>query len=159
MLNKVSFIGHLGRDPEIRIIGSTGASAASFSVAATERWKDKSTGEMREETEWLRCTAFDRLAEIVGQYLVKGSLIYVEGPLKTRKYVDKDGVEKQITECRVMTMKMLGGKGDRQDAQHEAQPSARAPAKPPTARVPIARTATAQAAPTSWEDMDSDIPF
>lgn len=133
MINKVIFGGRLGRDVEMRYLPS-GDAVANFSIASSEKWRDKQSGDMKEETEWLRCNAFGKLAEICGQYLKKGSLVYVEGKLKTRKWTDKDGVEKQSTECKVEVMKMLGGKDDNQQA---------APSKP------------AQ----DFYDLDSDIPF
>lgn len=124
MLNKVQFIGHLGRDPETRHMPN-GTAVCNFSVASSERWKDKQ-GEQQERTEWLRCSAFDRLAEICGEYLRKGSLVYVEGSLQTRKYEDKDGTERYVTECRLREMKMLGGKPEREEAQPPARPRAAA---------------------------------
>lgn len=160
MLNKVQFIGHLGRDPELRSTPN-GAQVCTFSVASTEKWKDKASGERREETEWLRCTAFDRLAEVCGEYLAKGSLVYVEGRLKTRKYKDKDGTERSITECRVNEMKML------RDAPQDEAP-APAPARqaaPPQRSAPQQRSAPAQrqsrpsGGGTGFDDMEDDIPF
>lgn len=157
MLNKVQFIGHLGRDPELRSTPN-GAQVCTFSVASTEKWKDKASGERREETEWLRCTAFDRLAEVCGEYLTKGSLVYVEGRLKTRKYKDKDGNERSITECRVNEMKML------RDAEHHDEAPAPAPARQ---AAPAQRSAPQRSAPaqrqsrpsTGFDDMEDDIPF
>ena len=159
MLNKVTFIGHLGRDPETRYMTS-GVAVSSFSVASTEKWKDKSTGEQKEETEWLRCSAFDKLAEIVGQYLKKGSLVYVEGALKTRKYTDSDGIEKFSTECRVTTMKMLGGRPQGDDYNAGGQQSSRAPAQRPAPSEQGGRAARpAQRPAPNFADMDDDIPF
>ena len=169
MLNKIQFIGHLGRDAELRNLPS-GVAVCNFSVASTERWKDKQTGEQQEKTEWLRCNAFDKLAEICGEYLRKGSLVYVEGSLQTRKFNDKDGNEQTSVECKLVSMKMLGGKpeGDagggrgqqqeRQPAQgrqqqQEAPQARRAPARTPAARQDNGRPST------GFDDMDNDIPF
>ena len=115
-LNKVHIIGHLGRDPEIRYMPS-GDAMANVAVATSEQWKDKATGEKREATEWHRVVVFGKLAEIIGQYLKKGSLVYFEGKLKTRKWTDKDGVEKYATEIVADQMQMLGSRqGQAQDS-------------------------------------------
>ncbi len=162
MLNQMQVIGHLGRDPEIRYLNS-GAAVCSFTVATTEKWKDKE-GNPCEETEWHRVSCFDKLAEICGQYLTKGSLVFVEGKLKTRKYTDKDGVEKSTTEIQCKEMKMLGGRPQGDDSQRQAPqqrqaaPQQRQPA--PQQRQPAARAPARQAPPSSgFDDMDSDIPF
>lgn len=110
-LNKVILIGNTGKDPEIRYMPN-GKQVASFSIATSESWKDKATGEKKESTEWHNCTAFDKLAEIIGQYVKKGQSLYVEGRIKTEKYTGKDGAEKYSTKIVVNEMKMLGGKGD-----------------------------------------------
>ncbi|WP_300733807.1 single-stranded DNA-binding protein [Pseudomonas sp.] len=107
MLNKVQVIGHLGNDPEVRYTAS-GAAITNISVASTEKWKDKQGAE-QSETEWFRITFFGRLAEIAGQYLKKGSLVYVDGKLKTTKYTDKNGIERYSTDVIAREMKMLGG--------------------------------------------------
>ena len=106
-LNKVILIGNTGKDPEIRYMPN-GKPVASFSIATSESWKDKATGEKKDSTEWHNCTAFDKLAEIIGQYVKKGQPLYVEGRIKTEKYT-KDGVEKYSTKILVNEMKMLGG--------------------------------------------------
>lgn len=151
MLNKVQFIGHLGRDPEVRYAAS-GAAICNFSVASTEKWKDKESGEQQESTEWLRVSAFDRLAEVCGEYLKKGSLVYVEGSLKTRKYADKEGVERFVTECRLSSMKMLGGRPDAEGGERQQRPQAQRPAAAP-------KPAPAQRQQNGFDDMDDDIPF
>lgn len=110
-LNKATLIGNLGRDPEVRYLPN-GDAVANLAIATTEKWKDKATGEQREATEWHRVSFFGKLAEICGQYLKKGAQIYVEGKITTRKYTDKDGVEKYSTEIRGEEMKMLGSKPD-----------------------------------------------
>lgn len=112
MLNKVTLIGSLGRDPEVRYT-TDGTPIANFSVATSESWKDKNTGEKKEATEWHRITAYGKLAEIVGEYAKKGTRMYLEGKLKTRKWQDKDGQDKYTTEIQMSEMKLLGG-GNRQ---------------------------------------------
>ena len=160
-VNKVIIVGNLGRDPETRYMPS-GDAMTNIAVATTDKWKDKATGEQKEATEWHRVAFFGKLAEIAGQYLKKGSQVYVEGSLRTRKYTDKDGVEKYATEIRAETMQMLGGRqgmggpsdgGDGYDAPRSA-PAAR-PAAPAARPAPAA----ARPAPTGFDDMDDDIPF
>ena len=107
-LNKVQLIGNLGRDPEIRF-SPDGTPFATLSLATSERWKDKDSGEARESTEWHRVVFSGKLAEIAGEYLIKGSAIYVEGQIKTRKWQDKDGNDKYSTDIRCDKMVMLGG--------------------------------------------------
>lgn len=150
-LNKIQLIGHLGKDPEVRYTAS-GAAVASVSMATSERWKDKRTGEFVEETEWHNLTFFDKLAEIVGEYLHKGSLIYVEGKIKTEKWQDKDGRDRYTTKVMVREMKMLGGK-DEKPVRREGGSSAPAPAPAPAQRQERPKTATA------FDDMEDDIPF
>ena len=160
-VNKVIIVCNLGRDPETRYMPS-GDAVTNINVATTDRYKDKQSGEMREATEWHRISFFGKLAEIAGQYLKKGSQVYVEGSLRTRKYTDKDGVEKYATEIRAETMQMLGGRqgmgapsdgGDGYDAPRSA-PAAR-PAAPAARPAPAA----ARPAPGGFDDMDDDIPF
>lgn len=137
-LNKWQGIGRLGKNPEIRY-SSSGKAIASFSVACGSSWKDKQTGEKKEATEWVNCTAFDRLAEIVGEYLHKGSRVYAEGRIKTDKY-EKDGQTHYSTKVIVEVMQMLDGKScdeERHDKKVEAQPAKAA----------------------GFDDFDKDIPF
>ncbi|WP_343591169.1 single-stranded DNA-binding protein [Paracidovorax wautersii] len=108
-VNKVIIVGNLGRDPEIRTFPS-GDQVANVTIATTDRWRDKNTGENKEATEWHRIVFNGRLAEIVGQYLRKGSQVYVEGSLRTRKWTDQSGQEKYTTEIRADTMQMLGSR-------------------------------------------------
>ncbi|MDP3231092.1 MAG: single-stranded DNA-binding protein [Acidovorax sp.] len=108
-INKVIIVGNLGRDPEMRTFPS-GDQVANVTIATTDKWKDKQSGEMKEATEWHRVVFNGRLAEIVGQYLRKGSQVYVEGSLRTRKWTDQSGVEKYSTEIRADQMQMLGGR-------------------------------------------------
>ncbi len=123
-VNKVILIGRLGKDPETRYLPS-GDAVTSVTIATTEKWKDKN-GEMKEETEWHQVSLFNRLAEIAAKYLTKGSLVYIEGSIKTRKYTDKTGVEKYATGIKANTMNMLGSKETPQLDQ-KARP---APQKP-----------------------------
>ncbi len=110
-VNKVIIVGNLGRDPEMRTFPS-GDQVANVTVATTDKWKDKQTGEMKEATEWHRITFNGRLAEIAGQYLRKGSQVYVEGSLRTRKWTDQSGVERYSTEIRADSLQMLGQRQD-----------------------------------------------
>ncbi len=156
-VNKVIIVGNLGRDPETRYMPS-GDAMTSITVATTDTWKDKVSGEKKEQTEWHRITFFGRLAEIAGQYLQKGSQVYVEGSLRTRKYMDKDGVEKYATDIRADSLLMLGS--PRQQQQDSAPPAARQPARQPAR--PAARQQSAapeHRPPPNFSDMDDDIPF
>lgn len=111
-VNKVILVGNLGRDPEVRY-SSNGAAICNISVATTSSWKDKATGQRREETEWHRVVFFNRLAEIAGEYLKKGRSVYIEGKLKTRKWQDKTtGADRYATEIVADQMQMLGGRDD-----------------------------------------------
>lgn len=121
-VNKWIGIGNLGQDPQINYTQSGGA-VANVSVATSERWKDKNTGENKEATEWHRVIFFGRLAEVAGQYLRKGSQIYVEGKLQTRKWTDKQGVERYSTEIVAREMQMLDSRQDNQQSNpHSQQP-------------------------------------
>lgn len=123
-VNKVVIVGNLGRDPETRY--TTGGEAiCNFSVATTDKWKDKASGEQKEATEWHNISAFGKLAEICGQYLKKGSQVFIEGKLRTRKYTDKDGIEKYATSINADQMQMLGGRNE--GAEPQAKPTTRAP--------------------------------
>ena len=158
-VNKVIIVGNLGKDPEMRSFPN-GDQIANVSIATTDRWKDKTSGEMKEATEWHRINFNGRLAEIVGQYLKKGSQVYVEGSLRTRKWTDKDGVEKFTTEIRADQMQMLGsrqGMGGGSDGGDDGSGYS-APRAAPVARPPAAKPAAAKAA-SGFDDMDDDIPF
>lgn len=126
-VNKVIIIGHLGKDPETRYAPS-GDAICNLTVATSETWKDKATGEKKEATEWHRVVMFQKLAEIATQYLRKGSQVYIEGRLQTRKWQDKDGTDRYTTEIRADQMKMLGGKSDGAERQSEPQQAASKPA-------------------------------
>jgi single-strand DNA-binding protein len=161
-VNKVIIVGNLGRDPEIRYMPS-GDAIANIAVATSYKSKDRNTGEQKELTEWHRISFFGRLAEIVGQYLKKGSSVYVEGRLQTRKYTDKDGVEKYATDIIAENMQMLGGRQgmggdagmDDGGGSYDSAPSRPAPRQAPPA--PAARPAPKPA--PNFSDMDDDIPF
>ena len=183
-VNKVIIVGNLGRDPEIRTFPS-GDQVANVTIATTDRWRDKNTGENKESTEWHRVVFNGRLAEIVGQYLRKGSQVYVEGSLRTRKWTDQaTGQERYATEIRADSMQMLGsrqGMGGGQQNQgygddagygdsggYEAPrrqapaPAARpAPAQrmAPPAAAPAPMAPPPQRAASGFDDMDDDIPF
>lgn len=109
-INKVILVGNLGKDPEVRYMPSGGA-VANVTLATSEQWKDKQSGEQRERTEWHNVVFYQRLAEIVGEYLKKGSQVYVEGSLRTRKWQDKSGNDRYTTEIIASEMQMLGGRG------------------------------------------------
>ena len=139
-VNKVILIGRLGKDPETRYLPN-GDAVTSITIATTEKWKDK-TGEMKEETEWHQVSLFTRLAEIAAKYLTKGSLVYIEGSIKTRKYTDKAGVEKYATGIKANSMNMLGSKETPQlDPKARQAPQAPKPAS------------------SGFDDMDDSIPF
>ncbi len=173
-VNKVILVGNLGRDPETRTFPS-GDQVCNVTLATTDKWKDKQSGEMREATEWHRLVFNGRLAEIAAQYLRKGSQIYVEGQIRTRKYNDKDGVEKYATDIRVDQMQMLGSRqgqggpsgGGDDDGYSQGGGGggggggySRAPAAAPRAPAPApaARQAPAKSS-SGFDDMDDDIPF
>lgn len=112
-LCKVILIGNLGQDPEVRYMPQGGA-VANLSIATSESWRDKTTGEMKEQTEWHRVVIYQRLAEIAGEYLRKGSKVYIEGKLKTRKWTDKEGIERYTTEVVANELQLLDGRADNQ---------------------------------------------
>ncbi|HEX5640182.1 MAG TPA: single-stranded DNA-binding protein [Burkholderiaceae bacterium] len=155
-VNKVILIGNLGRDPETRYTAD-GAAITNITIATSDRWKDKASGEMKESTEWHRVAFFGRLAEIAGEYLKKGRPVYVEGRLRTRKWQDKDGQDRYTTEIVAENMQMLGsregmggGAPDFEGGSEEPRAPARAaPSKPAGAGKPA----------SSMADMDDDIPF
>ena len=182
-VNKVIIVGNLGRDPEMRTFPS-GDQVANVTIATTDKWKDKQTGEMKEATEWHRVVFNGRLAEIAGQYLRKGSQVYVEGSLRTRKWTDQNGVEKYSTEIRADQMQMLGSRqgmggggqggggqqgggyddgygsdqGGYDQAPRRAAPAPR-PMAAPAPRPAPAPVAQAPRAASGFDDMDDDIPF
>jgi len=160
-VNKVILVGNLGKDPEVRYMPS-GSAICNITIATSRQWKDKTSGERQEETEWHRVALFDRLAEIAGEYLKKGKPVYIEGRLKTRKYTDKDGVEKYTTEIIAAEMQLLGareggsGSDDIGGGGGNERPARSAPAPRPA---PPPRQAPAAKSSTGFDDMDDDIPF
>ncbi len=148
-VNKVILVGNLGADPELRYMPN-GEAVATISIATTDRWKDRSSGEMKESTEWHRVVFFGKLAEVVGEYLKKGSQVYVEGKLRTRKWQDKNGQDRYTTEIVADQMQMLGkrdgfGGGESDPPSYGEKSSG--------GRVQKASTET------SGGDMEDDIPF
>ena len=159
-VNKVIIIGNLGKDPEVRYLPS-GSAICNITVATSRQWKDKTSGERQEETEWHRITFFDRMAEIAGEYLKKGKPVYVEGRLKTRKYTDKDGVEKYATDIVATEMQLLGSREGGGSGGDEMGGGGHAPQQrsaPPQRQAPVANKAPAKSN-TGFDDMDDDIPF
>ena len=138
-VNKVILVGNLGADPETRYLPS-GDPVTNLRLATTDSWKDKASGEKKEATEWHRVVLFRRLAEVAGQYLKKGSQVYIEGRIRTRKWQDKDGQERYTTEIEAEEMKMLGSKRD------AGEPSEHANQQP-------------KQKSSNFEDMEDDIPF
>lgn len=167
-VNKVIIVGNLGRDPEVRY-SPDGAAICNVSIATTSQWKDKASGERREETEWHRVVMYNRLAEIAGEYLRKGRSVYIEGRLKTRKWQDKDtGADRYSTEIVADQMQMLGGRDSGGEGGYggggydEGAPrQQRAPAPRPAPQRPAAPAPAAPAAggAANLMDMDDDIPF
>ena len=170
-VNKVIIVGNLGRDPEVRY-SPDGAAICNVSIATTSAWKDRNSGERREETEWHRVVFYNRLAEIAGEYLRKGRPVYVEGRLKTRKWQDKDtGQDRYATEIVADQMQMLGGRDDNSGgggnyggSSYGGTEYGGAPApqqsRPQPAPAPQPRPAAPQApAAANLADMDDDIPF
>ena len=156
-VNKVILVGNLGRDPETRYMPN-GEAVTNCTLATTDSWKDKTSGEKKEATEWHRVVFFRRLAEIAGQYLKKGSQVYIEGALKTRKWTDKDGVEKYTTEIVADSMQMLGSR------QGSGEAPSRDSAEPPRdAGAAAGRGGAAQPAQqpagAGFNDFEDDIPF
>lgn len=153
MLNKLQIIGRVGKEPELRTM-QTGEAVASLAVATTEKWRDKVSGEMKEETEWHKVSAFGRLAEIIGDYVKKGSLIYIEGKVKTRKYLDKDGVEKYSTEVKATEMKLLSSnqRDEQEPPPRQQQRQQEQPRQPQ-------RQPRQQQRSSGFDDMNDDIPF
>jgi single-strand DNA-binding protein len=147
-VNKVILIGRLGKDPEVRYMPS-GQAVANVTIATSESWKDKQTGEAQERTEWHNVVFYNKLGEIAGEYLRKGSQVYVEGRLQTRKWQDKNGQDRWTTEIIANDMQMLGGRSSGNASQEEAgqyQPKS----KPTESPAPAGQ---------GFDDFDDDIPF
>lgn len=143
MLNQCNFIGRLGNDPELKFL-PTGDAVANISIAVSEKWKDKQ-GQKQEKTEWIRCTAFKRQAEVIGEYLKKGSLVHITGKFTTRKWDNKEGVTQYSTEIVIQGMQMLDSRSDNQGGQSSA------PSQEPEPQV--------QKVDNSFDNFDDDIPF
>lgn len=164
MLNKVTLIGNLGADPEVRYL-PTGGAVTTIGLATTMRWKDKQTGERKDATEWHRVVFFNRLAEVAGEYLKKGSQVYVEGRLQTRKWQGKDGQDRYTTEIIASEMHMLGSRsGGTAQFNNEAVPPQSGHNEP--SRKPVTQSSQAPQQPNSsmppppdYDDFDDDIPF
>ena len=148
-VNKVILVGNLGKDPEVRY-SPGGQAVANVTIATSESWKDKNTGEKQERTEWHRIVFFGRLAEIAGEYLKKGSQIYIEGRLQTRKWQDKEGKDRYTTEIVANDMQMLGSRSG------AGMPSETASQEPPTES---ATAGAPRAKSAAGADFDDDIPF
>ena len=165
-INKVILIGNLGKDPETRYTPD-GAAITNITLATTDTWKDKATGEKKEATEWHRVSFFGRLAEIAGQYLKKGRPVYIEGRIRTRKWQDKEGVDRYSTDIIADEMKMLGSREGMGAPGGDDEGSARAPAHAgggsgggaTGAGSGAARPAAAKKPAGGFDDMDDDIPF
>ncbi|RLA03069.1 MAG: single-stranded DNA-binding protein [Gammaproteobacteria bacterium] len=155
-INKVILVGNLGKDPEIRY-SAAGAAIANITIATSDNWKDKQTGEKQERTEWHRVVFFNRLAEVVGEYLKKGSQVYVEGRLQTRKWQDKEGQDRYTTEIVASEMQMLGGRtggGDAGGYDQSNSYSQRPSSAPAAAPAPAAQNNDG-----GFDNFDDDIPF
>jgi single-strand DNA-binding protein len=165
MLNKVTLIGNLGADPEVRYMPSGGA-VTTIRLATTRRWKDKQSGEKKESTEWHRVVFFNRLAEVAGEYLKKGSQVYVEGHLRTQKWQAQDGQDRYTTEILADEMHMLGSRsggttsfgGDQPQAGGYSAPSSK-PAYQPQQPAQQNNSGSMPPSPPTYDDFDDDIPF
>jgi single-strand DNA-binding protein len=166
-VNKVILIGNLGNDPEVKQIQS-GSTVTTLSIATSESWTDKQSGQKQERTEWHRVVFFNRLAEIAGQYLKKGSKVYVEGSLRTRKWQDQQGVEKYTTEIMGNELQMLDSRqdgGGSYQSQGQSQPSYSQPSyaapQPQQSQRPAPQPQQQSAPPSGpgFNDFDDDIPF
>ena len=166
-INKVILVGNLGRDPETRYMPEGGA-VTNVSIATTDTWKDKTSGEKKEATEWHRVVFFNRLAEIAGEYLKKGSQVYVEGRLRTRKWQDKEGLDKYTTEIVCDTMQMLGGRqgmggaagsGAGEGGGRGAERGEPAESRGGASTEGRAAPAGAKKPAGKFDDMEDDIPF
>ena len=155
MLNKVTLIGNLGADPEVRYMPNGGA-VTNIRLATTRRWKDKQTGDRREETEWHRVVFFARLAEVAGEYLRKGSQVYIEGRIRTQKWQGQDGQDRYTTEIVANEMHMLGSRSGGTSNFNDSQPSS----KPSPPQAPGKPDQSPDAPPpAAYDDFDDDIPF
>jgi single-strand DNA-binding protein len=154
-VNKVILIGNVGVDPEVRYMPSGGA-AATLSLATSETWKDKQTGEKQERTEWHRVVCFNRLGEIVGEYVKKGARLYIEGSLRTRKWQDAQGQDKYTTEIVAANMQMLDTKTGGGASFDNMPPAASAPYQGSS---PANTTTSSSSAQVALDELNDDIPF
>lgn len=152
-VNKVILVGNLGADPETKYLPS-GDAVTNIRIATTDKWKDKASGEMKEATEWHRIAFFGRLAEIAGEYLKKGSQVYIEGSLRTRKWQDKDGQDRYTTEIRADSMQMLGSRSGSGEPRSESPRSSE-----PRAAAAAAPAGGGAKKGGKFDDMEDDIPF
>jgi single-strand DNA-binding protein len=160
MLNKVTLIGNLGADPEVRYM-PVGDAVANITLATSMRWKDKQTGERKESTEWHRVVFFRRLAEIAGEYLKKGSQVYIEGHLRTRKWQDQNGQDRYTTEIVADEMHMLGSRsgGTSSFGGEQAPAGYSAPSSRSQQPVQQNNSGSMPPSPPAYDDFDDDIPF
>jgi len=157
-INKVILVGNLGQDPEVKYMPSGGA-VANISIATTDSWKDKATGEKKDKTEWHRVVFFNRLAEIVGEYLRKGSQVYIEGNLRTRKWQDQGGQDRYTTEIVAREMQMLGSRaGGSSDFQQQSSAPTQQPSQQQASQ-PASQQASPSEPPQNFDNFDDDIPF
>lgn len=162
-VNKVILIGHLGRDPEVRYLPS-GDAVVNISIATSQKWTDKG-GEKQEQTEWHRCVAFGKRGEVIGEYMKKGSQIYVEGRLQTKKWQDKDGNDRYTTEIVVDNFQFLGGgkgkpeTGDAPDPEQKPATTTAAPKKDYATESGSSRKKAPASAGSGFDDLEDDIPF
>lgn len=162
-INKVILVGNIGGDPEVRYMPN-GNAVATLSLATSETWKDKDTGNKQERTEWHRVVCFNRLGEIVGEYVRKGSKLYVEGSLRTRKWQDQQGQDRYTTEIVASDIQMLDGKGQTSGGYGDSQPmSHQEPQQGTASRRPQPQTQANQSSQTAaqqaFDELDDDIPF
>ncbi|HEB80835.1 MAG TPA: single-stranded DNA-binding protein [Chromatiales bacterium] len=160
-VNKVILVGNLGRDPEVRYLPS-GSAVVNVTIATSESWKDKTSGERQERTEWHNVVFFGRLAEVAGEYLKKGSQVYVEGSLRTRKWQDKEGRDRYTTETVVSDMQMLGARSSAGSPVRSTQTGGNAPAGDGDgagASEPAGAASKRAASPAAAGEFDDDIPF
>ena len=154
-INKVILVGNLGKDPEVRY-SAQGAAIANLTIATSEKWKDKQTGQEQERTEWHRVVLFNRLGEIAGEYLKKGSQVYIEGKLQTRKWQDQSGQDRYTTEIVANDMQMLGGRGGDSGAGASQQDGGTQRYQPQPSQH---GGQGGMAGPSNFDDFDDDIPF
>jgi len=158
-INKVILVGNLGRDPEVRYTPNGGA-IANLTIATSEQWKDKQTGQNQDRTEWHRVVMFGRLGEIAGEYLKKGSQVYIEGKLQTRKWQDKDGNDRYTTEIVANEMQMLGSSGGRGAASADFNPDyGSSSSSAPAAQAASGGSRSSSGGGGNFDDFDDDIPF